>query len=80
MAKENIFYTHTQPAVDVAPNQFIHCLRLPISFNLLNRFGKPIRRKAVKCDYHSLHYFSKHFDDYQVLSLHGYRHRANSTT
>jgi len=72
------FYTHFKSTVGVTPNQFIHRLRLQISMYLLNATTKKITDIAFECGYNSIHYFNKHFKDYQGISPREYRNRARA--
>lgn len=72
------FYAQFRKMVGVTPNHFIHRLRMQMAMYLLHATASKITDIAYECGYNSIHYFNKHFKEYQGVSPREYRKRRQS--
>lgn len=72
------FYAQFKKMVGVTPNHFIYRLRMQMAMYLLNATGNKITDIAYECGYNSIHYFNKHFKEYQGVSPREYRKRRKA--
>lgn len=72
------FYNHFKRTVGVTPNRFIHRLRMQIAKHLLSTTDKSVTDIAFDCGYSSIHYFNKHFKEYEGIAPRAYRKKKSS--
>ncbi|WP_134698725.1 helix-turn-helix domain-containing protein [Ammoniphilus sp. YIM 78166] len=75
--QRTFFYRKFKAVTGITPNLFIHRLRMQVALYLLGNTNKSITEIGYECGYSSIHYFNKHFKDYQGMSPREYRKSVN---